>query len=410
MIFSLWTQLAIALAISVPVAALVVVALFRSLTPPSNTALEIYRRQLAEVDHDVSSGQISQTDAAATRNVIARRMLASDREFRKNPSPGSASRSTTLLLSTIAFIVLVPGTILLYLLIGQPGMPDQPFAKRLAAIEDTRLNRPSQEERLAELQQIPQSESVTDVQTEELVARLRQVIAEYPDDARGLELLARHEALLGNHMAAAEAQQQLIDVLAASAGPDQYAQLAEFLILAAAGYVSPEAEQALDAALQINPQQVRARYYIGLMHAQTGRPDLAFASWQIISELDETPPEIKELLAELFPVVAAQAGIRYSAPPANPVELSQEQIEDAAQLTEAERQEMIANMVEGLETRLEQEGGSADEHAKLIWSLHILGRTQRAIEAWKRARNIFADSQTELAAIDQAARAAGLTP
>ncbi len=404
----IWAQLAVALAIIVPMAVLVVMTLVRPPTPPSNPTLEIYRRQLTEVDHDVGSGQISEADAAATRNVIARRMLASDREFRKNPAPGSASRSTTLLVSTIVFVILIPGSILLYLLIGQPGMPDQPFAKRLAAIEEMRLERPTQLERMAALQQVPQSESGTDPRSEELIARLRQVVAEFPEDTRGLELLARHEALLGNHMAAAEAQQQLIDTLAATAGADQYAQLAEFLILAAAGYVSPEAELALDAALQINPQQVQARYYSGLMHAQTGRPDLAFASWRIISESRETPPEIKQLLSELLPLVAAQAGIRYSVPPANPVELSQEQIADAAQLTEGERQEMIANMAEGLETRLALEGGSADEHARLIWSLQILGKTQRAFETWENARNIFAGNLIALATIDQAARAAGL--
>ena len=57
------------------------------------------------------------------------------------------------------------------------------------------------------------------------------------------------------------------------------ADLAEMMILAAGGYVSTEAKDALDLALDRMPDLGPARYYQGQYLAQTGRPDLAYRVW-----------------------------------------------------------------------------------------------------------------------------------
>ncbi len=54
--------------------------------------------------------------------------------------------------------------------------------------------------------------------------------------------------------------------------------------MAAGGYVSPEAEAALSEVLRREPSNGRARYYTGLLYAQTGRPDLAFRVWRPLLE------------------------------------------------------------------------------------------------------------------------------
>ena len=63
-------------------------------------------------------------------------------------------------------------------------------------------------------------------------------------------LLAQHETNAGNFKDGYTAQQKVIELSGDSATADTYADLAEMMILAAGGYVSPEAEQALIEALE----------------------------------------------------------------------------------------------------------------------------------------------------------------
>ena len=108
--------------------------------------------------------------------------------------------------------------------------------------------------------------------------QLRETVANRPDDLQGHRLLAQNEARMGNFTAAADAQQEVLRLMGDTTRAEDITDYAELLILATNGYVSPEAEAALRAALVEDDQEGRARYYIGLMMVQTGRPDIAFAS------------------------------------------------------------------------------------------------------------------------------------
>ena len=77
-------------------------------------------------------------------------------------------------------------------------------------------------------------------------------------------------------------------------------------------------------------------------------------------------------------------------------------------MTEDERQQMIRSMVEGLMERLANEGGSAEEFARLINALSVLGEMNRALAILDEARTSFADHPADLAVINEAARNAGL--
>lgn len=80
----------------------------------------------------------------------------------------------------------------------------------------------------------------------------------------------------------------------------------------------------------------------------------------------------------------------------------------AEDMTPEERQQMIGDMVARLEERLAAEGGTAEEWARLITSLAILGRTDQARDALARAQNHFAASPPAMTQIDRAAEQAGL--
>lgn len=83
-------------------------------------------------------------------------------------------------------------------------------------------------------------------------------------------------------------------------------------------------------------------------------------------------------------------------------------MEAAAELSDAERQEMIRGMVNQLSDRLATEGGSPEEWARLITALGVIGETDRASGIVDEAQAVFAGNAEALQMIEAAARQAGL--
>jgi cytochrome c-type biogenesis protein CcmH len=240
--------------------------------------------------------------------------------------------------------------------------------------------------------------------------KLRAAVAARPDDPTGLELLARNEAGLGNFEAAMAAQAALLTLKGQASTADDHAAQAELMILAAGGYVSPEAEAELTRALQIDPANGTATYYAGLMFLQTGRPDRTFALWAPLLERAAAGDLWVEPLRARLGAVAAEAGaINYRLPPsaAGP---TAEDVAAAAGMTAEEREAMIRGMVEGLSDRLATEGGPASDWARLIGALGVLGETDRARAIHAEAQTRFAGRAADLEALRAAAEAAGLAP
>lgn len=364
--------------------------------------LRVYRDQLAEVERDLARGGLDPEEGARLRAEVARRLLGADH-------PGAAAprspqgRSPTLPALLILALLAAAGAGYA-LVLGRPGYPDLPLSERLARAEETYRARPSQAEIEARIG--PQGTMPADPDEAGLIERLREAVASRPDDLRGHELLARSEASIGNMAGAAAAFARLIALRGAQAGASDHAQLAELMIMAAGGLVSPEAEAELNLALRKDPGNGPARYYTGLMMAQVGRPDRAFALWRPL--LEESPadaPWTGPIRAEIE-ALADAAGIRYSLPQAQPPGPDAEAMAAAAEMTEAERQAMIADMVGGLEARLLDQGGSAEDWARLVSSLRVLGEVARAEAALGAGRKALSDDPEGLKLLEAAARAA----
>lgn len=371
--------------------------------------IKVYRDQLGEVERDAERGVIAPEDAERTRTEISRRILAADRAGQGAPAADQTPRSLTLaLLAGIG--ILFAGSVALYARIGAPLYPDMPIAQRIMDAHAYRENRPRQGAAVAAARaagRVPVPGEV-DPSYAELMERLRASVADRPGDLRGLVLLARNEAELGNFDAAAAAQYKLVEVKGDTATADDLARLAEILIVCAGGYVSPEAETQLARALQRDENHGLARYYTGLMYAQTGRPDIAFGTWKaLLEEGGDTTwnAAIRSEIGEL----AVMAGVRYS-PPTSPAIRGPEltDIEAAADMSAEDRDTMIRGMVGRLSDRLANEGGSADEWAQLIAALGVLGETERARAIWTEAEGVFEGREAELAALRAAASGAGV--
>jgi cytochrome c-type biogenesis protein CcmH len=372
--------------------------------------IAVYRDQLDEVERDLARGVITEETAERIRLEVSRRILDADRTRGASQARPAPALATWTLAGLIA-LTLVGGSLGLYWRLGAPGYGDLPLQARLEQSREMRESRPAQAAAESQAAALLPTAPAVDPQYVALVDRLRASLADRPDDLQGLMLLAQNEAALGNFQAAHEAQGRRLQVLGDQASGADWADYADLLILAAGGYVSPEAERALSEALARDPQNGAARYYSGLLFAQTDRPDLAFQIWrdllQASTPQDLWVPAIRSQIED----AAARAGIRFElAPPeGRPLGPSQEQVEAAGDMTPEERRDMIRSMVDGLSDRLATEGGTPAEWARLIGALGVLGEIGQAQGIWEEGRTVFADNPDALAMMAEAAGRAGLT-
>jgi cytochrome c-type biogenesis protein CcmH len=391
--------------------------------------MQVYRDQLRELERDVARGTLPESEAERARIEISRRLLEADRKAQASDAGQAAPRAATLSMVALVGALIIGGGYFTYYelganRIGRPLYPDMGLKARIESAEALRSSRQSQE--AAEVEAGPWTGPAPEVPADylELIADLRAAVAAHPDDLEGHRLLSEHEAKLGNYVAAHKAKARVIALQGHDSEAYDYSEHAELMIRAAGGYVSPEAEEALTKALQLDPKHPVARYFVGLNFAQIGRPDLAFNTWRnLLEESRPGAPWVAPIRGQIMQL-AALAGVDYtlpagSLPPAAPPttaplaggELGRPSAEDmaaAAEMSEEDRSAMIQGMVTQLSERLATHGGTAQEWAQLVGALGVLGEMERATAIWQEAQQVFAEVPDQLALIDAAAERAGL--
>lgn len=381
---------------------------------PAAKAMLLYRSQLAEIDNDLAKGSLDLAEAERLRTEIQRRILEVAR--RKNEGADSGVSTFGQNIGFGFVLAALMGAIATYFWLGAPDYQDLPLSKRLAIAEANYQNRPTQSAAEASSQMASAAPPQADAAFMALIEKLRETVAQRPKDVQGLSLLARNEAKLGNFIEARRAYEALIAAKGDGADAQDYLGAAQAMIAAAGGIVTAEAEAALMQTLQRDPTNGLARYFSGLMFAQIGRPDRAFDLWEPL--LRESPDDAPWTMPikDLLPEVAAAAGISYTLPEAS-AQVAQtlagpsaEEMQSAAAMSEEERRVMINTMVTGLEERLLTSGGSAQEWARLLSSLAILGETGRAKIALAAGQAALANDAAGLQSLRDAAALAGIAP
>lgn len=404
------------------VAAVLLLALWRGrgagVAAPATHDIAVYRDQLAEIDRDAGRGVIDTDEAQRLRNEVKRRILEADRAASRQGTGGAGGAAGPWPRLAGAALVIAPlaAAFVVYLGIGAPGYPDLPLARRIDMAREERANRASQaeaEDRAAAAlsDAARRAQAAADPQFLQLIDQLRQTVAGRPDDLRGQMLLAQNEARLGNFRAALAAQERVIAIRGDQATVRDLAGRAELLVQAAGGYVSPEAEAALRAVLARDPANGTARFYMGLLEWQTGRPDRAFGIWRDL--LEQSPPDVPWVAPIRAGIedLARLAGIRYTPPPAGAAPLrgpGAADIEAAGAMSAGDRMEMIRGMVAGLADRLDRQGGTPGEWAQLIRAYGVLQQGALARGAWARAQAAHGGDPAAMDTIRAAAQDAGV--
>jgi len=368
--------------------------------------IKVFKDQLKEIDSDEARGVISEAEATRVRTEVSRRLLAAAKEEASEAPAPIAPRTATYGLAAVIALATVFGGLGVYRTIGTPGLPDLPLSENLARQASVGDDRPSQAEaeefvaaRETDSTGLANLSDLTQGREAELISQLIDVLQDRPNDLEGHQMLTRALASSGRMIEARGAQEIVMRILGSAAAPTDHLEHAELMILAAQGYVSPEAIAALDKVMSTIPENPRARYYAGLALAQYGQPREAYIMWsQLLQEGPEEAPWIPAIRAGID-ALAAEAGVAAQAPLAGP---TAEQVEDAGEMSEEDRSQMIISMVEQLTERLEAEGGTVDEWVRLIGANNVLGNTEAAQKAFTDAKAAFADDEAALARIETA--------
>ena len=272
--------------------------------------LTVYKDQIVSLDAQLESGVIGQSEFENLRAEIGRRMLAAHRQAQEQAPPLPEVRKSYSLVITVFCAVAALGV---YMLIGEPNLPDAPLAGRVALSEQFLQNLPAQDALESAAQASP---STSSTEYTALIQQLRDVLQTRFDDLKGHQLLVQTEINVANYAAARAAQKQVVKLLGEKASADEWALLGELSILAAGGIVSKEAEQALRTALKISPTHQGARFNVGLMYVQAARPDLAFQIWApLLEEAPQSAPFIPYIRLHIDELAYYAGQSQYRQPP-----------------------------------------------------------------------------------------------
>lgn len=361
---------------------------------PEHHDIDVYRDQLKDIDREVERGVLAEDEAERVRVEVSRRILAADRAHQaEKPSGNQPSRATSLIAVAVILVLVIGGSGALYMRLGAPGYPDMPIQMRLAAIAEAKKARPRQAAAEAQVGAATSRAEQADPAYVTLVERLRAALKDRPNSLEGHIRLVQAEANLGNYSAAAKALAKVIALKGNAATAADYRDQAELMILAAGGYVSPEAEAALTESLTRDRSDGAARYYSGLLFYQTGRPDRAFNLWRDLLEESKPGDPWIEPVRGMIEDAARRAGVPFTLPAAGNAD---------------DQNTMIRGMVARLSTRLATEGGTAEEWARLVRAYGVLGEKDQAANVWGDAQRVFAKAPDALAKIRVEAQGAGV--
>lgn len=331
--------------------------------------IAIYKDQLAEVDAERERGQLGDVEAEAARAEIGRRLIAAE------DRAASLERSRTVLpadtgkrfaVATVLVLPLVAGG--LYLKNGSPSLPDQPLSARNAKPAD-----PGDIGRL--------------------ITAVERRLKEHPEEGQGWDVIAPVYFRMQRYDDAAAAFATATRLLGETS--QRLAGFAEATVMAHGGEVTDEAKATYEKLAVMQPDRVEPKFWLALAKEQRGQTAEAMAAYKALlaSAPADAPwrPLVEERMAGLGKPQGAAAGAAKpsgdASPPKGP---STDDVKAAEALSEKDRAQMVAGMVDGLAKRLQANPQDPRGWQQLVQSYAVLGQTDKA-------KTALADAQRHLA-------------
>lgn len=359
------------------------------------STIEVLRTQLAEVDAQVEAGTVAETEAEGLKTEIKRRILSEGRAVDPDARPLQERLLVPGALGLAVVVALFAAG--LYSKLGRPDLAGGPPAA--AAASD-----PGH----------PQGDVTA------MIGQLEAKLKDAPGDPQGWGMLAWSYFQTGRYVDAATAYGRAAALDPANA--EFLSAQGESFVQAANGQVEPNAQAAFRKALTIDPADPRARYFLAVAKDQGGDQAGAMDDW--IALLKSAPadaqwaPEVRDFIEKTarergvdvsgrLPPAPAATAAPTSPAPASPGP-SSAQVAAAGEMTPAERQAMISNMVEGLAARLKANPRDEDGWIRLMRARMVQGDAAKAAQAYRDAMKAFADTPASQASLRGAAQGLGV--
>ena len=315
----------------------------------------------ATLDEDHQTGQLSDSDFAATCLDIDRRLLGLSQQVAQASASNPKDQTLTRLAVGLA-IILPLGAALIYTTLGRPDLRDNPLVDRAAEIASRSETITATKKNLAQNLARAQAATVTTPDDIESWLKLAEAAASVNDSATEIRALRMARQLTNDD-------------------PSVLSLLAEALSRAADGQVTVPARDLIDTVLATDPDEPRALFLSGLATFQDGDYQAAVTRWQRLLSIStaDAPwlPIVRANIAQ-----AAEAG-GIALPPANGPDA--DSIAAAADMTDNDRQAMILSMVESLRDRLDETPDDTEGWLRLARAYDVLGDRAAAFTALARA-------------------------
>jgi cytochrome c-type biogenesis protein CcmH len=279
-------------------------------------AIAFYDARTAELERLEAEGQITAKERAAAEAEQARRLIA----LKSTESEADVGAMTTRRrkLAVVLVMIMLPAIALAtYLKIGSPSMPDQPLAARQV-----------------------------DPQAAALLAALKQIeahLAQNPNDGKGFEVVAPVYLRMGRFDDAARAFGRVIELLGET--PERLADQGESLMAAASGTVTPEARQAFERSVKLDPAFAKSRFYLALGTEQSGDAPKAHAELVALASSLPAGDARERVMAEINRM-KSDGKVPKDAPGPAASGPASEAGKAIAEMSEAERNAAIRNRAE----------------------------------------------------------------
>ena len=355
----MWLFWAAAAMLAAAVAALIGLAgvrAARTALDGEDAAVAVHRRQLEELDDLAQRGLLDPAELDAVRAEAGRRLLTAADAKAEVETPRRSGRIITAAGVVIASVLALG----LYLLLGSPGVPDQPYKRRVAEWR---------------------SGDVATLDPAKMAAVLRLLAAERPKDPKVYDYLGRAELAAGNPFAAQRAFERSLQIQPGSA--ELHAAIGQAMVAGDDGKVTPEAQAEFRKALAIDPTEVLSRFHLARAALAAGDTQGGGAALRALAgEFPEGDARRAAILAELGPPAGAPA------PGALPAQASGDQ---AA---------FIRGMVARQAAKLKAQPNDPEGWARLVRSYGVLGDRPAQQAALADARKALAGRAADLAKVE----------
>ena len=222
----------------------------------------VYKDQYRELQADLKSDLIGETQYQAEKQELERRLL--EDVAKSDAGKGGSSLKNSFACAVMALIPV--GAVVFYLIVGNPKGIDAASAP--ATMPAARSEQPA-----------TMSADQIAANTEKLAERLKQ----NPNDAQGWKMLARSYLMQERFSDAATAYEHLTTLNAKD--PDAWADYAEAFALANSQNLSGKPTEAINRALQIDPNHHKALDLAGSAAYQAGDYKKAIEQWEKLLKL-----------------------------------------------------------------------------------------------------------------------------